>query len=336
MANPYSLQQFWSGPEVWRRERWWVVAWLVWGTICAVGVGLGDRSLPTGSLWLLASALIAAFGQGIWGLFSTGVFKLTPIRWRSLEQPDDLPDLGSDRASLLFWLGNEQLSFLDPNRKWWELYPSIVLAVAPIHGAWAGSLVGLAAFYISDWPKSALQGALVGSIGGIFVLILIYGIAAAAAIARTSGPRIDGLRPIVRRACVEAGERGHEFLLPGHLLVALIETPAGAVAKLLAGTERNIAEARRYILDETDAQAPLDRWAPGADDEEPGQENELLDAWEVLSLAIGEARSLHHADVRAGHVLLALLTSKADLTTRALTILGTPTDDLRQRIVNCM
>jgi hypothetical protein len=287
-------------------------------------------------LWLLVSALIAVFGLAIWGLFTNAVFALTPKRSPSSPSQDDLRDFNSDRASFLYWLGNEQLSILDPNRKWWELYPSVVLGVAPIHGIWAGSLIGIAAFYIGVWPRSAVQGTLFGAIGGIFVVMLIYGVETAVIIAFTRGPRIDGLRPIVRQACVIAGSRGHEFLLPGHLLTALVENPSGAIAKVLGDTEREMAEARRYILDETDKQAPSDGSTIGIDDDESGRETELLDAWTVLSTAIDEARRLHHAEAGAGHVLLALLTSNAELTTHALTILGVPTNDLRQRILDCM
>jgi hypothetical protein len=287
-------------------------------------------------LWLLAGALIAVFGLAIWGLFTNAVFELTPKRSPSSPSQDDLRDLDSDRASFLYLLGNEQLSILDPNRKWWELYPSVVLGVAPIHGIWAGSLIGMAAYYIGVWPRSALQGAMIGAVGGILVVMLIYGVETAVIIARTRGPRIDGLRPIVRQACVVAGSCGHEFLLPGHLLTALVENPRGAIAKVLGDTERETAEARRYILDVTDKQAQADGSTLGIDDDESSQETELLDGWTVLSTAIDEARRLHHAEVGAGHVLLALLTSNPEFTTHALTILGAPTDDLRKRILDCM
>lgn len=181
-----------------------------------------------------------------------------------------------------------------------------------------------------------MQSTLIGAAGGILVVMLIYGVETAVVIACTRGPRIDGLRPIVRQACVVAGSRGHEFLLPGHLLIALIENPGRAMAKVLGDSERETAEALRYILDVTDKKAQSDGSTLGIDDDDAGQESELLDAWTVLSTAVDEARRLHHAEVGACHVLLALLTSNAELTTHALTILGAPTNELRQRILDCM
>jgi hypothetical protein len=247
-----------------------------------------------------------------------------------------LPDVGSEPASSLFWLENEQLSLLDPNRKWWELYPAIVLTVAPIHGIWAGSVFGLAAFFVGEWPQSAAQAVLVGSLGGVAAVMMIDGLVAAAFIACSRGPRIDSLRPIFRQACGEAESLDHEFLRPGHLLLTLIETPTGAVAKLLAGAKGDITEARRYILGELETQMPVDSRERDADYKEHDLEDELLDAWAVLSSAIGEARNLHHPNVGIGHVLLGLLTCAPALTMQALTILGLPTDDLRQRILNCI
>lgn len=203
-----------------------------------------------------------------------GVFELTPKLWRAHHSADNLPDVGSESASWLFWLENEQLSLLDPNRKWWDLYPAIVLSVAPIHGIWAGSAFGLAAFFAGEWPKSAAQAVLVGSLGGVAAVMMIDGLVAAAFIACSRGPKIDNLRLIVRQACGEAERLDHEVLNPGHLLLTLIETPAGAVAKLLASAKGDITEARRYILDELETQMPIDSRGQ-ADDEELDPEDEL-------------------------------------------------------------
>lgn len=335
MADSLVLWHFWNDPDLWRRERWWIVVWLIWGTICAASVGFGDQSWPEGVLWLLASTLIAAFGQPLWGLFSIGVSELTPSRLWSGLRSDDLFDMEAASESALYWLEKQQLSILDPNRKPWELYPLTVLGVGPIHGLWAGSLVGLAEFFFGDWSKSALQGALVGSLGGIAVVTLIYAIEVAMFIAWTHGPRIESLHPLVRQACAVGDARNHAILLPGHLLLALIEAPTGAVGRLLDRADDNVAEARHSILEETEKEMLeiTERRLAGKDFD---PEAELLDASAVLSAAIEEASTLRHSDVEAGHVLLGLLKTVPEPTTEALRMLRVPTDDLRQRILDCM
>ena len=312
MANFQILKHIWNDPSIWQRERWWTVAWLVWGVVCAAGVGFGDQSLPEGIAWLLASTLIAAFGQPIWVLFSMGFGELSPDRLLSGHRSDDGLDMDSDSEPSLYWLEKRQLTILDPNRKCWEVYPLVVLAVAPIHGLWAGSLVGLAEFFFGDWSNSALQGALMGSLGGTAVVMLLYAIVAAVLIAWTHGPKIESLRPIVRQACAVGDNHNHEMLLPGHLLLALIETPIGPVAELLARAEGNIDEARHFILEETDKQM-RDFSERNLTDVEIDIEDELLDGSAVLAEAIEEARSLRHCEVGAGHVLLGLPENRAGI-----------------------
>lgn len=333
MASLQILKNFWNDPNIWRRERWWIVAWLIWGMVCAAGIGIGDQSLPEGISWLLASTIIAAFGQPIWGLFSMGISELSPNRLLSDHRSDDMLDMDSDSEPSLYWLEKEQLSILDPNRKRWELYPLVILAVGPIHGLWAGSLVGLAEFFFGDWSNSALQGALMGSLAGIAIIMLLYAIEVAVLITWTHGPKIESLRPLLWQACAVGDNRNHAFLLPGHLLLALFETPTGA--KLLEGANGSIAEARHFILEETE-QEMLEITEGAASDEEFDFKDDLPHGSAVLAAAIEEARSLRHADVGAGHVLLGLLKTAPELTTQALKMLGVPTDDLRQRILSCM
>jgi hypothetical protein len=93
--------------------------------------------------------------------------------------------------SALHWLEQQQLSILDPNRKPWERYPLTGLGVGPIHGLCIGSLVGLGEFYFGDWAKSARQGALIGSLGGMAVVMLIYAFVFAVFIVWKHGPRIE-------------------------------------------------------------------------------------------------------------------------------------------------
>lgn len=334
MADYVALRHFWNDSDTWRQELWWIVVWLIWGTICAAGIGFGDQSWPEGVLWLLASTLIAAFGQPLWALLFIGMAELTPSRLWSGDRSDKLFDMEAASDSALYWLEKQQLSILDPNRKPWELYPLTVLGVGPIHGLCAGSLVGLGEFYFGDWSKSALQGALVGSLGGIAVVMLIYAIGVAMFIVWTHGPRIESLHPLVRQACAVGNARNDAILLPGHLLLALIETPTGAVAQILDRAEGDIAEARRFILEETE-QEMRDFNERSLAEEDCAPETEPLDASTVLSAAIDEARTLHHADVEAGHVLLGLLKTVPEPTTEALQMLGVPTDDLRERIRAC-
>jgi len=335
MTDALILKHFWNDPETWRRERWWTVAWLIWGTICAVGLRFGDQSLPEGISWLLASTLIAVFGQPFWGLFSISVAELPSKRHKSDSRTDNLLNMDSGSEPSLYWLEKEQLSILDPNLKCWELYPLVILAVGPIHGLWAGSLLGLAEFFFGDWSKSALQGALVGSLAGIAIVMLLYAIEVAVLITWTHGPKIESLCPLLRQACAVGDNRNHTFLLPGHLLLALFETPTGAISQVLNGAKGNLAEARQFVLEETE-QEMLEVIEGAASDEEFDFKDDLLNGSAVLAAAIEEARSLRHADVEAGHVLLGLLKTAPELTTQALKMLGVPTDDLRHRILSCM
>lgn len=335
MTDALILKHFWNDPETWRRERWWTVAWLVWGMICAGGIGFGDQSWPEGALWLLASMLIAAFGQSLWVLLFIGVAELTPSRLCEGDGSEDSFDMESASESALYWLEKQQLSILDPNRKPWELYPLTILGVGPIHGLWAGSLLGLAEFFFGDWSNSALQGALMGSLAGIAIVMLLYAIEVAVLITWTHGPKIESLRPLLRQACVVGDNRNHEILLPGHLLLALIEMPSGLVARLLVGAEGNVAEVRQFILEETEKKMH-EITERNAAHEEFDFEDDLLDGSAVLAVAIEEARTMRHAEVGAGHVLLGLLKTVPELTTQALRMLGVPTDDLRQRILSWM
>ena len=77
MVNPFrKLACSWNDPELWRRERWWVVLWITWGTLCSVAIGLGDQSLTAGTLLVRGKRSIAAFGQPVWAIFSLSIFSV--------------------------------------------------------------------------------------------------------------------------------------------------------------------------------------------------------------------------------------------------------------------
>jgi len=331
-----SLRQIWNDPQIWRRELWWAVVWLVWGTICSIAIWLGDQSLWTAIGWLAGSSATGLFGQPLWSLYATGVCQISSQFELPSRRHRVSPSVESDSASFLSWLEDEQLSIIDPNRKWWELYFPTVFGVAPIHGIWAGSIVGLAAVLLDDWPRSALQGAIIGSLVGIGAVIVIFGVVIALFIATRHGPSIDRLREIVRDACDEAERLQHDSLFPGHLLLALLRLPTGAVARLVASNQANIAEARRYVAEETARMISIDNGEGKVREEETGVHADSICASDVLARSIEEARTQRHAEVESAHLLLGLLASVPELTTQAIGMLGVPTNDLRQRIVNCI
>jgi hypothetical protein len=321
---------------MWRRELWWSVVWLVWGTLCSIGIGLGDQSIWAGIVWLAGSSAIAVFGQPLLMLYMLSLSRISSQSPWPNRRCRGSAGLESNSPSLLFWLEDEQLSILDPNRKWWSLYLPIVFTVAPIHGIWAGSIVGLAAVLVDGWPKTAMYGAIIGCLGGIAAVIVIYGVLTALFIASRRGPSIDRLREIVRKACDEAERLQHDTLHAGHLFLAVLRSPTGAVARLIAGKEANIAEARRYVAEETARLISIDNGQVNVRDEEIGVQVEPTCASDVFALSIEEARTLRHAEVESGHLLLGLLASVPELTTTAIGMLGVPTDDLWQRIVDCI
>ncbi|MGH7135250.1 MAG: hypothetical protein ACREHD_05880 [Pirellulales bacterium] len=183
-----SFKEVWIDPQVWRRDLWWSVVWLTWGTLCATAIGLGDQSFWAGIVWLTGSSVIAVFGQPLWGLYGMVVCHISAqLPWPSRRDGGSV-GLKSDSSSFLTWLEDEQLSILDPNRKWWEVYLPTIFTVAPVHGIWAGSIVGCAAVILDDWRMSALHGTLLGCLGGIVAIILIYGMGMALFITSRHGP----------------------------------------------------------------------------------------------------------------------------------------------------
>jgi hypothetical protein len=325
----------WDDPTIWQRDRWWIVAWLVWGIACAVGIGFGDRSIAAGMTWFLASAFVAAFGQPPWAIYSQYIAERS-ARWFPDEFSSHTSRRTSESASPLGMLEDDNLSLLDPNRRDWHLCPTVALAVGPIHGAWAGSVVALAGYFTGDLTWSAFHSALIGGLWGVVIGIVLAGAVIFVFIGTQRGPSINALRDLVQKACAEAEMLHHDDLDPGHLLLAILHPPSGTVAELVSGHEGEIDRAWRQIVEEIQRRMSRGMNQHVNIDDESGSEDDLLDVTKVLSDATDEARRLRHGEVGSGHLLLALLDNDSELTTKALVILGVGRANLRQSILHFM
>src|SRR6478736_3416216 len=125
----------------------------------------------------------------------------------------------------------------------------------------------------------------------------------------------DRARQALRYANEEATKRGHEYILPEHLLLGLIREGSGIGAAALnevCDKADRLAEAINQTIDNTPQ-----RDSPGTRD--------------VIELAMSERKRLNHNYVGTEHLLLALLQSSDAMLASAFASIGVDPAAIRNR-----
>jgi ATP-dependent Clp protease ATP-binding subunit ClpC len=127
-------------------------------------------------------------------------------------------------------------------------------------------------------------------------------------------------RQVVVQSQAEARRLGHTYIGTEHELLGLLEDTAGAPAQVLAVFGIDAGTVREQIV-----------FRVGRGDESPsGQIPFTPMAKKVLELALREALSLQHENIRPGHVLLGLLRVEDGMAVQILVALGAVPSALRE------
>ena len=307
------------------REPWWFWLWTIWGVICGAVIGVADVSMAAGLAWAGAATLVGFLGLPLFSAICSILLERYGPLGRSGRRASDEPPAG---ASFVGHVYEESLQLLDPNRKDWRVLPRAAFAVGLVHGILGGGLVGALLPWTSAWQGTAQHGALWGMALGPTVLSPFYVLVIGLQLAATRRPRINVLSGIIDAACRDAENRGHSYLVPAHLLLAVLRASGERIVAIIGRDD----EALRGVCEELDGELTNRR----VDLEQSISHVAFDQVDEIIQTAIDEAKALKQPRVEAGHLLLGLLWAWPSGTTRALAQLGIdpvdPREDLRERL----
>ena len=132
----------------------------------------------------------------------------------------------------------------------------------------------------------------------------------------------DRARHVVVHAQDRALELNHDYIGTEHILLGLLQEPAGVAAKALAGADVSFANSRQAILDLV---GPGER-APA------GHIPFSVDAKKALELSLREALRLDHNYIGPEHLLLALLDDPDGTAGKVLARVGVDLGKLRETV----
>ncbi len=308
------------------REPWWFWTWTIWGAVCGALIGAADQSPVSGLAWAGAAALVGLIGEPCFRWICTPFFAIA--KNQLTRRVTGMTQRSGTPASQLQVISQATVDIIDPNSKPWALLPGMVVMMALLFGIFGGGVVGAILTWTPSWQGTSLGGALWGVALGPVVMCPLAATVMSMTLLSMNGPRIDAVRTIVDEACREAERRGHEHLVPGHLLMAVFHAAAPRVIGLASCSVELLQDA----CDELDAQLAT-RSSPLDDESALLKSGQINDA---IQTAIDEAKALKQPRVEAGHLLLGLLWTWPSGTTRALAQLGIdpvePREDLRNRL----
>ena len=301
----------------------WFRNWAIWGAAVGLLIGLGEGSLPLALLWFAG-----ALG---YGLRAPDVLNRIAV-WlyqRQVRKSEREWTWDPDAADAADHLADEKLSSLDPNRRDWGVLAPGLLVSGVYWGPLAGGFLG--ALMTDGRIVGPLLGLALGPVlVGLYMTLLTVGFV----LYTYRGPRLEGLRPILRAAYREAKSRDEDDG-PGHLLLGLLGSPDGFTASCIADIPIDQAVLRNVDSGEFTWEDKSRAFEQGGVE---GLRQRMGDVSleSVIGEAVNAARRFKHRSVNGAHLLLALLEHWPERTGRILCDVGLSSEVVRGQVVEVL
>ncbi len=134
----------------------------------------------------------------------------------------------------------------------------------------------------------------------------------------------DRARHAMALANREAGELGHDYIAPAHIMLGIIAEGHCVATEALRVLDVNLDAVRDQVARQMKA---------GNAPETVGRRAQTKETKEVIAMAVAEARKLGHRYIGSEHLVLALLAYQNGIPSKVLNEYGVNAEELREKVL---